>query len=263
MTSPITHRSANLRSDIALVVVAAILQILVSFLSTLGIGTPIGANSDAVSTLVTPAGWAFSIWGALYLGALVFAVFQARPAQRDNTLIGSVRRPAAVGFLANACWATYVQLDAVTFVSVLIILTGLGGALLAMRRLSNAKRALSKEERWCAALPLTALAAWLTAAAIANISSALRYHGIEADDALAPIVSAVVLIVGGSIAGAALARSKGCPPYALVFLWALAAIYANGGQRASAVSVACMIAALIVIVGAIVGWRRSEGYWTA
>ena len=151
----------------------------------------------------------------------------------------------------------------VTFVSVLIILTGLGGALLAMRRLSNAKRALSKEERWCAALPLTALAAWLTAAAIANISSALRYHGIEADDALAPIVSAVVLIVGGSIAGAALARSKGCPPYALVFLWALAAIYANGGQRASAVSVACMIAALIVIVGAIVGWRRSEGYWTA
>ena len=74
MTSPITHRPADLRFDIALVVVAAISQILVSFLSMLGIGTPIGANSDAVSTLVTQAGWAFSIWGALYLGALVFGV---------------------------------------------------------------------------------------------------------------------------------------------------------------------------------------------
>lgn len=263
MTSPITHRPADLRFDIALVVVAAISQILVSFLSTLGIGTPIGANSEAVSTLVTPAGWAFSIWGALYLGALVFAIFQALPLQRDNSLIGSVRRPAAAAFLANACWATYVQLDAVTFVSVLIILTGLGGALLAMRRLSSAARQLSKQERWCVALPLTALAAWLTAAAIANIASALRYHGIEADAALAPIVSAAVLIAGGLIAGIALARSKGCPPYALVFLWALTAIYANGGQRASAVAVACATAALIVIAGTIIGWRRREGYWSS
>ena len=74
------------------------------------------------------------------------------------------------------------------------------------------------------------------------------------------IVSAAVLIVGGLIAGIALARSKGCPPYALVFLWALAAIYANGGQRASAVAVACATAALIVIAGTFIGWRRSERY---
>ncbi|WP_428680880.1 hypothetical protein [Sphingopyxis sp.] len=215
-----------------------------------------------MSTLVTPAGWAFSIWGALYLGALVFAVFQALPQQHDSALMARVRRPVAVAFLANAGWATYVQLDDVTMVSVLIILVGLGSGLLAMRRLTNTPQPLSKRERWCAALPLTALAAWLTSATIVNISSALRYHGVEASASTAPIISAAVLVVGGLVAGTALARSKGCPPYAIVFLWALAAIFAKGGQLSSSVAIACAVAASIVIAGALIGWRRGGAHWT-
>jgi len=254
-----TSAPRSVRFDAALVVGAAILQILVSFLPSLGIGTPIGENSDQVSTLVTPAGWAFSIWGALYLGALVFAVFQALPQQHDSALLARVRRPAATAFLANAGWATYVQLDDVTVVSVLIILIGLGGALVAMRRLTAAPQ-LSKQEQWCAALPLTALAAWLTAATIVNIASALRYHGVEASASTAPLISAAVLIVGGLIAGTALACSKGCPPYAIVFLWALAAIFAEGGQLSSCVAIACAVAASIVIAGALIGWRKGRAH---
>jgi len=247
--------------DVALVIFAAILQIAVSFLSSLGIGTPIGENSDRVSTLVTPAGWAFSIWGALYLGALIFAAYQALSAQRNDALISQIRRPAAVAFLANASWATYVQLVDVTFLSVIIILTGLAGALLALRRLSSWPHQLSKGQFWCAAVPLTSLAAWLTAAAIANISSSLRFHGVDADAAQAPIVAGAVLIIGGLIAGTALARSKGCPPYALVFLWALAAIFADGGQRAPIVAAASGLAAVIVIASTAYGLRRSHGHW--
>ena len=117
-------QSSGSSFDVALVIFAAILQIAVSFLSSLGIGTPIGENSDRVSTLVTPAGWAFSIWGALYLAALIFAAYQALSAQRNDALIAQIRRPAAVAFLANASWATYVQLVDVTFLSVIIILSG-------------------------------------------------------------------------------------------------------------------------------------------
>ncbi len=261
-SSASTAAPRSVRFDAALVVAAAILQILVSFLPSLGIGTLIGENSDQVSTLVTPAGWAFSIWGALYLGGLVFAVFQALPQQHDSALLASVRRPAALVFLANAGWATYVQLDDITFVSVLIILIGLGGALLAMRRMTNSPQPLSIQERWCAALPLTALAAWLTAATIANISSALRFHGVEASASTAAIISAAVLVVGGLVAGTALARSKGCPPYAIVFLWALAAIFAKGGQLSSSVAIACALAASMVIAGALIGWRRGGAHWT-
>ncbi|RYE45107.1 MAG: hypothetical protein EOP21_06875, partial [Hyphomicrobiales bacterium] len=49
-----------------LVTLAALLQIATPMLPSLGVGDPIGSQSDSVRTLITPAGWAFSIWGALY-----------------------------------------------------------------------------------------------------------------------------------------------------------------------------------------------------
>lgn len=76
---------------IAAPIVFAILQILTPVLPQLGIGEPIGDRSDVVRSLVTPAGWAFSIWGPLYAGSLVFAVYQALPSQRDNGLLASIR----------------------------------------------------------------------------------------------------------------------------------------------------------------------------
>ena len=108
---------------------------------------------------------------------------------------------------------------------------------------------------------MSALAAWLTAATIVNIAASLRFHGADAGDA-ASILSAGVVVVGGIIAALAVARGLGSPPYAMVFLWALAGIYSAGGQRAGVVAVAAGIAAVLVIIGAIVGLKRAPpGRW--
>jgi len=241
----------------------AILQVLTPLLPQLGVGEPIGDQSDSVRTLITPAGWAFSIWGALYSGAFVFAVYQALPKQRDNALLARTRWPAALAFLGNALWAAYTQLYGLSAISVLIILFTLGWLLLVYRTLAQWQHPFSAGERWCAALPLSALASWLTAASIVNIAASLRFHGVEAGD-LAPLISAAVVILGGIIAGAALLAGRGNPPYVLVFLWALAAIHAAGGQRSGAVAAAAGIAALIVILGALVGLvRGGTRHWFA
>jgi hypothetical protein len=75
---------------IAAPLICAILQILTPILPQLGIGEPIGDQSDMVRSLVTPAGWAFSIWGPLYAGSTLFAVFQALPSQRENRLLAQI-----------------------------------------------------------------------------------------------------------------------------------------------------------------------------
>ena len=50
------------------IILAVVVQIGAGFLPRFGIGEFIGARSDAVRTLITPAGWAFAIWGiGLYL----------------------------------------------------------------------------------------------------------------------------------------------------------------------------------------------------
>ncbi len=246
----------NDRLSRLLPILFALLQVLTPLLPQLGVGVPIGERSDGVRTLVTPAGWAFSIWGALYTGAFVFAIYQALPAQRGNALVARLRWPAAGAFLGNATWALYAQSFGLGAPSSLIILLTLACLLTCYVRLAGTRRALTRGESWCAYLPLSALASWLTAASIVNITASLRFHGVEGGDASA-VIAAAVIAVGGAIASIALPKGRGNMPYALVFLWALAAIYAAGGQAAAPVAIAVAAAAALVVTAVLVGRRRS------
>lgn len=241
--------------------VCALLQILTPLLPQAGLGQPIGDQSDSVRTLITPAGWAFSIWGPLYAGSLLFAIHQALPAQRDNALLNRLRWPAAGAFLGNALWALYTQIYGLSAISVAIILFTLVCLLTVYRRLALWEAPFSPGERWCAVLPLSALAGWLTVASIVNIAASLRFHGVDAGDA-GPPIAAAILLVGGAIAGAALVRGRGNPAYALVFLWALSAVYASGGRTEGMIAAATAVAALIVVAAAFVGLRRGgSAHW--
>lgn len=214
-----------------------------------------------MQTLITPAGWAFSIWGALYTGSILFAIYQALPAQRDSALLAHLRWPAAGAFLGNALWAAYTQIFGLSVISVVIIMFTLVCLLAIFRNLYRWPHGFILGERWLVVLPLSALAAWLTAATIVNIAATLRFHGVEAGGS-ASIIAAAIVIVGGVIAGAALIRSSGNPPYALVFLWALAAIFAAGGQASELVAMATVVAAALVIGATIFGLRRGGiGRW--
>lgn len=243
------------------VVLFAVLQILTPVLPALGVGTPIGEQSDSVRTLITPAGWAFSIWGALYSGSILFAIFQALPAQRDNPLLARVRWPAAGAFLGNAAWAAYTQVFGLSLISAAIIVFTLLCLLAAFRQFSAWEPRFTRSERWLAVLPLCALAAWLTVATIVNIAAALKFHGVEASGAAASIGAAIV-VVGGVIAALALARGEGNPPYLAVFLWALAGIYTAGGHESGLIAGATAVAALLAVIGALAGFRRAKpGRW--
>jgi hypothetical protein len=183
----------------------------------------------------------------------VFAIYQALPAQRGNRLLAAIRWPAAGAFLGNAGWAAYTQLYSLTAVSVAIIVVTLLCLLAIYRRFATAR--LSTGERWLAYLPLSALAAWLTVATIVNIAATLRFYGVDAGSAT-PALGATVLLVGGLIAAAALVKGRGSVPYAAVFLWALAAIYAAGGQAAGLIAAGTLVAALLVLAGLALGLRR-------
>lgn len=245
----------SITAAIIAVVVAAVLQIMTPLLPQLGIGEPIGARSNAVRTVITPAGWAFSIWGALYAGSLAFAIYQLLPAQRGNRLLQRVRWPATGAFFGNAIWAAYTQVYGLSAISVAIIAWTLFCLLAIYRAISDAR--LSTGERWFVHLPLSALAAWLTAATTVNIAASLRFHGVEGG-AAAALIGAAVIVVAGVIAAAALVRGRGNIPYAAVYLWALAAIYAAGGQQAGLIAAACAMAALLIVGGAFAGARRAR-----
>lgn len=233
------------------VILAVIVQIGATFLPQLGLGDPIGDRSDSARTLITPSGWAFAIWGPLFLGSAIFAIWQALPAQRNNALLDRIAWPAVIALAAQGVWATYTQFANLTAISAIIILTSLAGLLVCLRALA-AQTDMTSAERWFAALVLSALAAWLTAASIINISASLVYHGIGGGFAY-PIAAAIMVAIGGVIAALAVWRTRGNPWYALVFCWALLAIYFRGGQEAQSIAIACIVSGAIVILTLLVG----------
>lgn len=238
------------------VIIAVFIQIGATFLPQLGFGEPIGDRSDSVRTLITPSGWAFAIWGPLFLGSAVFAIWQALPAQRNNALLDRIAWPAAIALAAQGLWATYTQFANLTVISAIIILVSLAGLLMCLRALVQ-QPSLTSGERWFAALVLSALAAWLTAASIVNISATLAYHGIGGGFAY-PLVAAAMAAIGGVIAALAVVRSRGNPWYSLVFCWALLAIYFRGGQEAQSIAVACIFSGVLVLLGMVVGLTAGD-----
>jgi hypothetical protein len=233
------------------ILAAVFWQIGATFLPALGLGDPIGDRSDSVRTLITPSGWAFSIWGFLFLGSAVFAIWQALPGQKRNALIDSIGWPAAVAIAAQGAWATYTQFANLTAISAGIILVSLIGLLMVLRALVQ-QPSLSSGERWIIALTFSALAAWLTAASIVNISATLVYYGIGGGFAY-PEAAAAMIGIGGAIAALATFRSRGNPWYALVFCWALFAIHQRGGQEFDSIAVACIAAGVAVVIAMVGG----------
>ena len=61
--------------------------------------------SDKYHTLITPAGYAFAIWGIIFLGLLAFAIYQALPSQRTNPRFRAIGWLVVLNTLCNAIWS--------------------------------------------------------------------------------------------------------------------------------------------------------------
>ncbi|OAN98420.1 tryptophan-rich sensory protein [Parasphingorhabdus sp.] len=183
---------------------------------------------------VQPAGWAFSIWGLIYLWLIahaIFGVFKFRQdAQWDkgrmalilSLAIGAIWLPIA---LLSPIWAT------------LLIWIMLIAALICLYQLNNAAPA------WIARWPIALYTGWLSAASFVSIGLLLAGYGLV--DEIAAAVIALVLAT--AFAGYNAYRLKSWP-YAAAVAWGFVAIaIANIGSSKN-LAIAAAIAAVIVIL---------------
>jgi len=90
-------------------------------------GQTTGEISDRFQVYFVPAGYVFSIWGLIYLGLGVFAIYQVLPAQRDNPRLRRVGYPFAFSCLANVAWLLlwHYEVFPLTLVAMLALLLSL------------------------------------------------------------------------------------------------------------------------------------------
>jgi len=95
-------------------VVGAVFQILAGAL------VPVADLVTGVPSLVIPAGYAFAIWGPIFLLGLVYAAYQMLPSRREDPLLRWVGWPLAGAFLLNGVWEVSVLLRQPVLLQVII-----------------------------------------------------------------------------------------------------------------------------------------------
>lgn len=187
-----------------------------------------------------PAGWAFSIWGVIYLwliAGLGFAVLR-----RAEVPDWQPPRPAlALSLAVGVPWIAVANSAPVAATAMIAVMAG--GAIAAMLRTGR------RELAWQAG-PIGLYAGWLTAATGVAVAVSLSGYGILPGRAAALIVLALVL-------GAALlvqARRPDIWTYPLAVIWALIGIVV-----ANASAEYWPVAALALTGIAALAWRLLSG----
>lgn len=225
-------------------------------------GGDVGEASSRFPTLLVPAGYAFAIWGPIFLLGVMFAAWQL-PAARGND--GSLRRLrpwATAGFALTALW-TPVFLAQAYVGAVLVIwaslATVLAGAVLAARAPGSSAAATP--------LPRIALAlhaGWLTLAAFVNTAQLLLATGFTTQADQWPASAALWLAAALVLLAAQRALSPAPAAllaYSAAAAWGLVAVYFRQSAATlpgGAVS-ANVAAALFLVVGLHAGWLLRGG----
>ncbi|MEM8599978.1 MAG: tryptophan-rich sensory protein [Bacteroidota bacterium] len=231
------------------VIAAALFAVVLNGLAGAGVlfDTNTGAVSNAIPTGVTPAGWAFAIWGVIFTGVLVFAAYQARPGARgaryDVLGVPFVSVTVLTG-LWQIPWLTgRLGLAAVVIVG---ILAGLIWLYVRLDRLG-----MTMVERWLLGVPISLFLAWLTVATPLNITVALAEAFGTGAAFWPPLLVAVVAGIG-----VALLSKTGDVAFAGVLVWAFAAIYARNGAGAPLLTAVLALGVLGFVVAVGVALRR-------
>jgi len=210
-------------------------------------GRTMGTVSATYPTLLTPAGYAFSIWGLIFLALTVYAVWQLLPAQQTVQLPDAVARPLTLASVATAAWVVLFAYELLA-VSVLVMLLILGALIVAFGRVRRRVRA-ALAPRWVS-VPFALYLGWISVASVINITIGLRALGWQTPDnvsvlltfGLLAVVVALGLIVGSVFRSAV---------YPLVVAWALVAIWVaqRGGTYPELAWVALVGAGVVALGG--------------
>ncbi len=232
-----------------LVIVATVGMLVFNYLAATGTlgGIDTGAVSDKYATRITPAGYAFAIWSLIYLGLIVFSIYQVLPSNTEK--FRGLRRAYIFSCLANCAWLYFWHQEMIV-ICLFVILALLGTLAFINSKLQNTE---NYTEFWLVKFPFGLYFGWVTAATILNATIALVYLNVQVSDSAAAILGAILILVAATL-GVIIRWKLTNYFYPLAIAWALTAIAVKqSGQTlivaAAAVGViACLLAALSFVM---------------
>lgn len=175
------------------------------------------AGREEVINYTLPPDFSFGIWSVIYLGFLIYAIYQLIPSQKNNAYLIATGYPVALSILFNLLWTVIVGLEQ-WFAAYFLQWVMLAVAIQILLRWSIGS-SLPLTQKWLS-VPFALYAGWLTVAMIPFTSDLLNksswnYAPFE------PKTWAVILYIIACVIVLAVFRKLRHPFYILPLAWAL------------------------------------------
>lgn len=229
-------------------------------------GITTGAVSDNYRNLFAPAGVTFSIWGVIYLGLALFAIYQmgfSSSSKRTAAyLVKDIGSLFLISCIANMAWIYFWHFDeiALTLLFMLVLLFSILGIYL---KLIDSKHERMDITLLFVDLPFRIYLGWISVALIANVTAfliSIDWNGFG----LAPEFWTIIVIAVATLLGIIFLAKFRDYAYSLVLIWAFTGIIIQHqgfwkNEYPMVIAAAGVGIVLLILYGTLVILKRAPG----
>ncbi|MFP7494449.1 tryptophan-rich sensory protein [Terribacillus saccharophilus] len=225
---------------------AYIAAIAVNYLSN---ALPLGGNtiqqlSDRLGVLFQPAGYAFSIWGVIYIFALIWVIRLFFRSTREKEWYGKAAGAFIASCIFNIAWlfSFHYELFSLSIIPMVALLVSL---IILYQAIS-----VSPDRRKFDLFPFSIYIGWVSVATILNVGILFVSLGVDNIDGwlLSGEVWTIILLIIGAILAIGFMHVFRDSIYPLVFIWAYVAIASARAEDFPAITAVASIMAIIILI---------------
>lgn len=244
--------STNLKPTLLFSILSVIIMFLLYGLTEAGFfgDNPVGQGSNFNTPKIVPQPYAFSIWGLIYTGLIIFPIYQWFKRQSGHHLWKRVHIWFSINAVANGLWLATASLDwlIITVLIMIFMLISLYEINRLLVEISKTDGALSY---WPEKFVFSVYFAWITLASALNITAALVFYKWDGFGLGDIPWSVAILSVAALIAGATFWKYKDVA-YAGVVIWAFIALvvkHLGDNPVLAYLSIGVIIIYILLIIG--------------
>ena len=231
--------------------VALVVTIIISYLSNIGLfnNETMATISEKYQNLFTPAGYAFSIWGLIYLGLFGFVIYYgpfAKNTVGKDKIILNVGWWFVISCIANSL-RIFAWLYEYTFLTIPIMVI----LFISLLKIIGNNRLIIESKDFKTAiflrLPFYIYSGWISVALIADVAAYLKkiqWSGFG----ISETVWTVVMFAVATIIHLYMVWKLNMTAFALVAVWALIAIAVANQNSNDTVYIAAIITAIFIFL---------------
>lgn len=211
------------------------------------------AVSDRIDIYFKPAGYAFSIWGLIYVALAVWLVLQLKKGSVANRQANRMKAGFLVSCILNGLWLLAFTNE--WFIASLVVMVFFLATLAWLYHV-----AFRTSTSWLDRFPFSVYIGWVSVATIVNVFVIMKTERITTVLGLDELAWTSLMLMVGVVLALVFMWWHRDFIYPLVFVWAYIAIFARiDNATLYVVLVSALILLTLGYVGLII-WKRPRGF---